>query len=391
MPDETRPAAQHARRVLIAGVSTRAAAESARRAGYEVTSLDAFADLDQAVGVRALSLPRDFGVPFSAAAAARAARDIECDAVAYLSSFENHPDAVRALAAGRVLLGNPPAVLRRVRDPGLLASALGGAGPAEEAPHAGPARWLLKPRASGGGRGVRWWWPGEPVPRGHYRQRFIDGTPGSIVFAAANGHAVPLGISRQLVGEAAFGAGGFRYCGSILAPAGDSQFARDAELARAASALAEVVTAAFSLTGVNGIDFIARDAGPQAIEVNPRYSASMELVERAYGISIFDVHAAACTTAELPAFDLAHARRTHRAVGKAVVFARHDVICGDTSRWLADPGVRDVPRPNEPVRAGSPVCTVFADGPTSSACYAALVARAERVYEALDAWAGVPA
>ena len=53
------------RRVLIVGVSTRAAAESAARAGFEVIALDAYADLDQHPSVRALSLPRDFGTAFS--------------------------------------------------------------------------------------------------------------------------------------------------------------------------------------------------------------------------------------------------------------------------------------------------------------------------------------
>ena len=114
-----------ATRVLIAGVSTRAAAESAAQAGFDVTALDAFGDLDQHPSVRSLSLPRDFGARFTASAAARAARDIACDAVAYLSSFENHPRAVAsARPLGRALWGNPPDVLRRVRDPFLLAGRL---------------------------------------------------------------------------------------------------------------------------------------------------------------------------------------------------------------------------------------------------------------------------
>ena len=86
------------------------------------------------------------------------------------------------------------------------------------------------------------------------------------------------------------------------------------------------------MVGVNGIDFVARDASLYAIEVNPRWSASMELVERAYGLSMFGAHAAACTAGALPAFDLARARRRAGAIGKAVVFARRDVVTGDTRR-----------------------------------------------------------
>ena len=78
-------------------------------------------------------------------------------------------------------------------------------------------------------------------------------------------------------------------------------------------------------------------------------------------------------------------------LGKAVVFARHDVTCGDTQAWLTDLTVRDVPHPGEHIPAGRPVCTVFAAGVDSNACYADLVARASRVHETLESWAIVPA
>jgi len=110
-------------RVLIVGVSTRAAAESAAHAGFEVIALDAYADLDQHPDVRALSLQRDFGTPFSAEAIVAAAAGLSSDAVVYLSSLENHPRAVDALAQGRALWGNGSEVLRRVRDPRSLADA----------------------------------------------------------------------------------------------------------------------------------------------------------------------------------------------------------------------------------------------------------------------------
>src|SRR6185295_7034451 len=162
-------------RVLIVGVSARAAAESAAQAGFDVTAIDAFADLDQHASVKTMAIPR-----FSARAAARAARRIECDAVAYLSSFENHPDAVGTIAVGRVLWGNPPAVLRRVRDPMLLMQALRRRGfvapqvfippesPVAKAPALSTevASWLVKPLASGGGHRVERWDPDSAVPRG---------------------------------------------------------------------------------------------------------------------------------------------------------------------------------------------------------------------------------
>ena len=55
-------------------------------------------------------------------------RDVSCEAAVYEAGFENHPGAVRALAARRVLWGNPPAVLARARDPRRLARVVGKAG-----------------------------------------------------------------------------------------------------------------------------------------------------------------------------------------------------------------------------------------------------------------------
>jgi uncharacterized protein len=377
--------------VLIAGVSTRAMAESAARAGYEVIALDAFGDLDLGCWATARSLPRDFGVPFSAAVAARIARGIDCALVAYVASFENHPRAVRALAAGRELLGNPAAVLEHVRDPLQLARTLRRRGlPCPAVRLSPPARgadrrrWLVKPRASGGGHGITAWHGGSGLPRSTVLQERIAGVSGSIVFAAAGRRAVPLGLSRQLVGGTTFGAGRFRYAGSILAGKGDPQFAEDDALLAAAAHLAQVVTEEFDLIGVNGIDFIARGGVPFPVEVNPRYSASMELVERAYGISVFGCHARACR-GELPDFDLGRARQHAAALGKAIVYARRGVTAGDTSTWLGDDSVRDVPHPGERISRRRPICTIFATGTDAAACAEALVRRSALVYGTLEA------
>jgi predicted ATP-grasp superfamily ATP-dependent carboligase len=375
------------RHVLVAGVSTRAAAESAVRAGFAVTALDAFGDLDQAPGVRALSLPRDFGRPFSAAAAARAARGLGADAVSYVSGFENHPRAVAALASGRRLWGNAPSVVRHVRSPLRLSAALRERGLAAPAVvintgegRAGGGEWLIKPLASAGGHRIRPWQRGERLPRGYYLQQRLEGTPGSAVFVADGRRASLLAVTRQLVGEATFGAAPFGYCGSMLpaARAGDALFER-------ARTLASAVAEAFELVGVNTIDFIVHGDEPAAIEVNPRWSGSMELIERACGLSVFGAHADACARGVLPAHDIAVPTST--VFGKAIVFARADVIVRDPAPWLDDPAIRDVPHPGESIGAGRPVCTVFASGHDEAACQQALERRAAAVYETLEEWA----
>ena len=387
-------------RVLVAGASTRAAAESAACAGFDVTAIDAFADVDQHPAVQALSTPDTF----TARSAAETSRRFGCDAVTYLSPFENDLDAIRTLASNRTLWGNPPEIVRRVRDPFTVAEAFQEAGFAvprvrrgslsesRPAPRSGASvRWLLKRFASGGGHRVRPWSDGQDVPRGCYLQEFMDGIPGSVAFASAQGRAAPMGIFRQLIGDAAFGASGFTYCGNILTVPGDRQ--DDDAVIEAACGLAQTVAETFGTVGVNGIDFVARDRIAYPIEINPRWCASMELAERAFGLSIFETHASACTTGTLPVFDIVQARRALGAAwGKAVVFAREDVLVRDARVWMrrgstsADASTRDIPPPGTRIRAGRPVCTVFAEGPNVAGCYAALVERATSIYNDLAAW-----
>jgi predicted ATP-grasp superfamily ATP-dependent carboligase len=183
-----------------------------------------------------------------------------------------------------------------------------------------------------------------------------------------------LGLSRQLVGDARLGVAGFRYCGSVLAIPAAPLFPKQEELLERAAAVAALVTREFGLVGLNGIDFIANDGVPYPVEVNPRYSASMELVERAGGISLFRTHARACNGL-LPVAP-ALGNRVH---GKAIVFARHDVCLRNTHGWIAHASLADVPRSGERIRRGHPICTVFAEAQSGAACQRLLLQRADRI------------
>lgn len=409
--------------VLIAGVSVRGMAESAVRAGYAVVAIDAYTDLD----LTAIAETR-LVTPYTARAAAAAARGVaprhpsdhaparpatavrpdtagrarsdgERDAagrvaVCYVSNFENHPDALRILARGRLLWGNSPATLAAARTAPGWARALSDAGVVVPrlramAPRADTddvaARWLLKPRSSGGGHGILPWRAGMAVPRRSVLQERIGGFAGSIAFAADGRHIVPIAVTRQLIGEQAFGAQPFRYCGNILAPAGDPTWGDDAPLARAAAAIAQTATRAFGLVGVNGIDFIARRGRPVPIEINPRFTAAMELPERRDDFSIFAAHVAGCANTLTAFAPLAPLRRGAGAVGKAIVFARRALTVGPGARgWLEDPDVRDIPRPDTHIPTGAPICSIFAAARTSAECHARLFHRAARIYDAVE-------
>jgi predicted ATP-grasp superfamily ATP-dependent carboligase len=368
--------------VLLAGVTTRALAISAARAGYRVTALDAFGDLDlRAAAEVILPSPNTRFTPLQAAAAAE---EVPAAFAVYTSNFENHPKAVARLAEGRHLLGNPPEVLVRVRNPIQLMRVLARRGfaiprtRATSEPGLGLGSWLLKPRRSGGGHGTAVW-RGERVAKTRYLQERIEGIPGSIAFAADGRTAVPLGLTRQLVGDRRLGVEGFRYCGSLVGPP-RSLFSDGDRLLERAAALASAITSEFGLKGLNGLDFIARDGVPYPIEVNPRFSASMELIERCLDLSMFELHARACR-GSLPEA----APKCSPVAGKAIVYARHDVTLGNTQPWVEDPSLADIPHPGERIKRGRPICTVFARADDRQSCHRLLLRRAASVYRAAEA------
>jgi uncharacterized protein len=284
--------------------------------------------------------------------------------VVYGASFENHPRLVERLAERHALWGNSPATLRAVRDPVELAAALGDLPyPRTTVTPPPSGRWLRKPLRGGGGIRVREW-RGGAVPAGTVLQERIAGVPCSAAAVGDGTDAVLLGVTEQLVGERAFGVRGHRWCGNLVPP-------RVPVPREQAQAICSRLAGAFGLRGLFGVDFVWDGERAWTVEVNPRPTASLEAIEAAYGIRVFDPPPA------VPAEPV-------RAAGKAVLFATEDVVVGDSERWL-DRGVRDVPHPGERIAAGRPICTVVTTAATPGDALAELEAEAARLRAELRA------
>src|SRR5207249_9264748 len=97
------------------------------------------------------------------------------------------------------------------------------------------------------------------------------------VYVGAERHGNPfaafLEVTRQLVGEPWLHAAPFHYCGSIgPLPLSES-------LWRKFWRIGTVLAKAFRLRGLFGVDCVLRDGIPWPVEVNPRYPASVEVLE----------------------------------------------------------------------------------------------------------------
>jgi predicted ATP-grasp superfamily ATP-dependent carboligase len=383
-------------RILIVGFSTRAIAESAVRGGYNIVTLDYFGDRDQKELVENYSLMRDFQLDFSAEVLPEASRSLNFQAVAYTSSLENHPDVVEDLARGHILLGNSPSTLRGVRDWSHLRSVCRQENiahpvtllPGEEEQAKRSGRWLSKPERSGGGHEIGFW-KGGMLGKGRILQEWIAGETCSAAFVADGRRCVLLGLTEQLIGRQELGARGFTWCGNILPlnlPTPEIE-----TVVESVREMVEKLTRFFGLRGVNGVDFVlGRDEGgypvPYLVEVNPRYTASMELVEWAYGINVFDLHIRFFNE-ELPSFHAppfaAEGRPRPGFYGKGIVYAREDVVMPDTAGWR-DQERRDIPFPGERIAARHPICTVLAKGRTRDECWHRLLAAAEAVWQEVE-------
>ena len=376
---------------MIVGLSTRAIAESAVRGGYSVITLDYFGDRDQKELVENYSLMRDFDLRFSAEALFAASRGLEFGAVVYISSLENHPNVVEKLTAGHTLLGNDPATLYRVRDWETLRQVCGREGipipvillAGEEGQVDKGKCWLSKPVRSGGGHGISPW-SGEPLGEEHLLQEHIEGLDCSAAFVADGRNCVLLGVTEQLIGREELEARGFAWCGNILPLA--RQLRKPGPFLNVVEDMAAKLTRRFELRGVNGFDFVLAmregDLVPYLVEVNPRYTASMELMEWAYGLNIFDLHVRSFR-GELPSFSLREQLRQSRFYGKGIVYAREDAVMPETAGWR-DLGRRDIPFSGERIAARHPICTVLAEGETRDECWRRLTAAAGAVWQEVE-------
>ncbi|WP_422930902.1 ATP-grasp domain-containing protein [Singulisphaera sp. PoT] len=226
------------------------------------------------------------------------------------------------------------------------------------------AAFLVKPFDSGGGEGIEllhesW----RPTARGCYFQERIAGVSCSAIFVGSEGGCRFLGGTRQLTGRAS---SDFAYAGSIGPyPFDDATF----ETLRR---MGEVLQREFGLRGLFGVDFLLNEAGVWPVELNPRYTASVEVLELALGCSFIGEHARAFGTTELTE---KLALPSWAYVGKRVLFASRSLVFPEISKTLSssfDPvGFRelaDIPSPGTEIGAGDPILTVFAHGATLIEC-----------------------
>ncbi len=397
MPTTRRPGGHD---LIAVGASVRAFTCSAARAGWTVHAADLFGDADlRGVAATTVAAGTCGGLRYPQSLVA-AVTGLPAAPWCYTGGLENHPDVISAIAAERPLLGTSAAAARAVRDHAWLADVLRTAGIGFPATFTTPAAvprdgtFLVKPRASAGGRGIAAWdrLTDDRDPETHVWQRWVMGESWAAAFVIPRvGSGRLWAVSRQLVGLDWCHARPFAYCGSLDLPLPRVPPHIRTSLDRLGHALA-AACAPLGLAGLIGADVVIdASGGVHLIEVNPRPTASMELVERSTGESLAAVHVAAChgEAAALPTLCA-----TDTFWGKAVLFTTDDTVIdaarhasllracqpltADEAAW---PMLADIPCVGTAIPAAAPLLTVFA----AAEGHAPVLDRLRRRAAAIDA------
>ncbi len=350
--------------ILIAGLSGRMLAASARRAGFVPLVADAFGDTDtrQLAGAFELidnAVTRGFSAGSLIAALQRleSAASMKPVGLVLGSGFEDDPDLVATLARRWRLIGCGPETVRRAKDPRAFVPLLREAGISHPetrlAPPADPAGWLVRRVGGSGGTHIRAATADDREKPGVYFQRRLVGQPVSLSGVVGRRNDAALSFTRQWTSPTARRP--FRFGGAV----GPVTLDPDLEARMIDDALSLI--RALDLVGLVSFDFLAVDGAPVLLEVNPRPSATLDILDNAAG-TLFAAHVAACLGDGLVS-RLVQAAPPPPDGARALCYVYADAGPVRIPAEFAWPEwVADRPGPGSTVQAGQPLATVLGAG-----------------------------
>ena len=214
--------------------------------------------------------------------------------------------------------------------------------------------------------------PGESPESSHYFQERIAGNSFAALFLGDRSRAQLVGVTHQLLGS---GGMPYVYRGSV------GPVAVAASLGARLQSLGDALVAAFGLAGWFGVDYILRDQIPWPVEVNPRYTASIEIHELAAGRSLVPEHRQIFETGGTTGISPTRPNgQPTRIIAKAVLYAPRPFVASTielAENQSADsrvmPSLADIPWPGTTFNVGDPVMTLYADGACLAECQSNLV------------------
>jgi predicted ATP-grasp superfamily ATP-dependent carboligase len=138
--------------------------------------------------------------------------------------------------------------------------------------------------------------------------------------------------------------------------------------------MAEGIVSRLGLVGSNGVDFLLTEEGAVVVEVNCRFQGSLDSVQCATGVNLFQAHLNSFrgVLPERPAIIC--------SAGRAILYASRPLKIKER---LLFPWTADVPRPGSRAERGDPFISVLARGSNREEVVSRLRERGDLVRKAL--------
>lgn len=340
---------------IIISVSARALAESASKAGYNISVIDSFSDKDTQLvsnDVHKVSYNSDGFNETELLSTIKNILVTSPNAVLLLGTgFESTPDLIKKLKSIAPVLSNSRETINVVKNPVGLSKILGRHGieyPQTQLNKPDVSKKFLRKKIAGqGGDHISWYENESEIPDSYF-QEFISGDVYSALFIANGKNAKLIGVNQQLQSDD-FNDLPFLYKGAIKL---NRNIIKNIE---SIDNIIKIITTEGNLTGLCGLDYINRNNSEVVVlEVNPRPPATFELYEQQH--LLFNAHIASFN-GELINID---EENTDNEIynGHAILYAKHDLIISGDMSWPE--WTKDIPQAKTIIHARHPVCSVHA-------------------------------
>ena len=355
-------------------LSARGYAQAAVACGYDVITLDAFADSDTcSVAKQAFKLKfREDSLDITEFKHLFSTLDFSnCAGFLYGSLFDDLPDLLAWVADCMPIIGNAPAVMRMAKqyDFFALLDDL-----AIKHPEVSRKKQLglIKQLGGTGGTHIQTCLAdsaglSNKLEHTQYYQQKIEGIPVSLLFVADGKSAQTVGFNLQLLAPTAKIP--YRYGGAV------SQYPLPHSTRQVFESAAQKLTKSLSLRGCNSLDAVFDGQDLWVLELNPRLSASFHLYP-----NMMAAHLQGCagSASRLPIYN--------HAVAHYVLYAEKEMVISADFAWPVD--AMDIPstiagQSNVKIAQDMPICSICAEAETVEAALKFALQRANELRQCL--------
>lgn len=347
--------------LVIAAISSRPYVKAAVDAGFDVISIDGFADSDTRQLAKMTYQVRMDDMQLDSRDVLSIISQLESKAIegfCYGAGFEPQPALLEDIGQYLKVIGNSATVVQQAKNPRWFFECCDRADvPYPNVLFKAPQKidgWLQKTIGGSGGAHVQTLLSplGEELPNVYFQKHQI-GRAISCLFLAEEKQVHALGFNEQWVDSSPLTP--FRYGGAV------SQAEISARAKTQLVAYIKRLIPMMGLAGLSSCDAVVDGDDVYVLEINPRLCASMDLYGAKYQ-GLMAMHIAACC-GKLSE----HAIKQDAAPEMSVA---HKIIYADADMWMEagmqlPDWVRDVSQAGGHFKEGAPLCTVIAEASTA--------------------------